>query len=141
MYTKIFSYCSVALLLLSNACQKERHPVPNVPVDLMVNLDLPSYQGLNAPGGYVYLNGGSRGILLYRNIDRFAAMDRHSTYNSDDSCSVVAVNPNNSFELIDSCNDVAYSISTGVVIRGAARWGLRTYNTSWNGGHTVHVYN
>lgn len=127
--------------LFLTSCDGEEHPVPNVPVNISINLDLPSYQPLNAPGGYAYVNGGSRGIIVYRNFDEFVALDRHSTYNSDDPCAIVSVDTLNFFELVDTCSGSRFSIQSGVVVTGPAKWGLKRYNASWNGAYTVTIYN
>jgi len=108
------------------SCNKEQYPIPNVPVNVVLNLDLPSYIQLQNPGGYAYVNGGSRGIIVYRNFDE---------------CAVVDINPENQFELIDTCSGSIYSIVNGTVLAGPAKWGLRQYNTSWNGLWTVTIWN
>jgi nitrite reductase/ring-hydroxylating ferredoxin subunit len=131
----------ITLNLVLVSCKGESHPVPNVPVNIIINLDLPAYQSLNAPGGYAYLNGGSRGIVVYRNFDEFVALDRHSTHNSEDPCGIVEVDSINVFELVDPCSGSRYSIQSGVVIEGPAQWALRRYNANWNGGYQVSVYN
>lgn len=124
-----------------NSCEKNNHPVPIVNVNLTINLDLPSYQPLISPGGVAYANGGSRGIIIYRNFDEFVALDRHSTYNSEDPNAIVDVNPDNQFELIDTTSGSLYSITNGVVVGGPAKYALRRYNAVWDGGYTVHIYN
>lgn len=128
-------------IFLFSCNKQEPYPIPNVPVNIIINLDLPSYQSLNAPGGYVYTNGGSRGIVIYRNFDEFIALDRHSTHNSDDPCAIVNVNPDNFFELIDTCSGSKFSIMSGVVLEGPAKYGLKRYTAIWDGAYTVTVYN
>ena len=127
--------------LLFTSCQGEEHPIPNVPVNISINLDLPSYQQLNAPGGWAYVNGGSRGIVVYRNFDEFVALDRHSTYNSDDPSAVVMVDSVNFFELVDTTSGSRYSIQSGVVLAGPAKFALRRYSATWDGLYTVNIYN
>jgi Rieske Fe-S protein len=134
-----FSQLFVVFLFLS--CKEEQYPIPNVPVNQNINLDLPAYSPLNAPGGYVYVTGGSRGIIVYRNFDEFVALDRHSTYESHKECAIVEVNPDNIFELIDTCSGSTYSIISGVVMSGPAQYGLRRYNTYWDGAFTVNIFN
>lgn len=149
LYTNLFmrqiylSYLVVSSFLTSfflTSCKDNDYPIPDVPVNVSINLDLPSYIPLNAPGGYVYVNGGSRGLIIYRNFDEFVAMDRHSTFNSDDPCAVVEVNPDNAFELIDTCSGSVFSIMNGVVLV-AAQYGLKRYNSYWDGAYTVTVSN
>lgn len=133
-------YFFTALLFLTS-CKEEAYPIPNVPVNIILNLDLPSYQVLNSPGGTVYVNGGSRGLVVYRDFDQFVALDRHSTYNSQDECAVVQINPDNMFELIDTCSGSRFSIINGAVLEGPAKFGLKRYTTYWDGAYSVSIYN
>jgi len=124
------------------SCKKqEAYPIPNVPVNVTLNLDLPSYQTLNTSGGYAYVNGGSRGIVVYRNFDEFVALDRHSTYDSQNPGAIVHVNPDNFFELIDTLSGSKYSIMSGVVIKEPAKFGLKRYQAYWDGAYTVNIFN
>lgn len=127
--------------MLFTSCQNNTHPVPNVPVNISINLDLPSYQALNAPGGSAYVNGGSRGIVVYRNFDEFVALDRHGTFDVDNPNAVVVIDSLNPFEAIDTTSDTRYSLLSGVVISGPAQYPLVRYNASWNGAYTVNIYN
>ncbi len=128
-------------MFLTSCKDKEQHPIPNVAVNVLINLNLPAYQNLNVAGGWAYVNGGSKGIVVYRNFDEFVALDRHSTYEASEDCSIVKVDPNNFFTLLDSCSDSQYNIVDGTVTKGPAKWGLRKYNTYWDGAYTVQVYN
>lgn len=124
------------------SCKKqENYPIPNVPVNITINLDLPSYQPLTASGGYAYVNGGSRGIVVYRNFDEFVALDRHSTYDSDNPDAIVIVNPDNFFELIDTLSGSKFSIMSGVVIQEPAKYGLKRYQAFWDGAYSVNIFN
>ena len=128
-------------ILLTSCKEKDPYPIPNVPVNIILNLDLPSNQNLNAPGGWIYADGGSRGLIIYRNFDEFVALDRHSTVESEKSCAIVSVDSINYFNLNDSCTTSKYSILDGTVIQGPAKWGLKKYQSSWDGAYTVHIYN
>lgn len=131
----------IFVALFSISCKQEKYPIPNVPVNITINLDLPSYQPLNVPGGYAYVNGGSRGIVVYRNFDEFVALDRHSTYDSDNPNAIVIVNPDNFFELIDTLSNSKFSIMSGAVIQGPAMFGLKRYSSYWDGAYTVSIVN
>lgn len=141
IYLRYLLIGSILTTLFLSSCKEKNYPIPNVPVNVKINLDLPSYTPLNAPGGYVYVNGGSRGIIVYRNFDEFVALDRHSTFESEKECAIVSVNPDNTFELLDSCSTSKFSIISGVVINGPAQFGLKRYNSYWDGAYTVTIYN
>ncbi len=141
IYLRYFLFGLLFTSLFLTSCKESEYPIPNVPVILSLNLDLPSYNALNSPGGYAYVNGGSRGIVVYRNFDEFVALDRHSTYDSQKECAVVEINSDNPFELIDTCSGSTYSILSGVVLVGPAQYGLKRYNAYWDGAYTVTIYN
>lgn len=120
----------VALLTLGARCNRDR-VVPYVPVEFEININLPAYQALNAPSGWIYVSGGSRGIILYRlNNDEFMAYDRHGTYNIEDGCQV-AVSEDNIL-INDPCSDSQWLIIDGSVASGPAERPLQQYNTYWN---------
>ena len=70
----------ISLFLISVSCGKQNtHSVPYVPFNQSIDLNLPSYYALSGVGGFAYVIGGSRGIIVYRrSIDEFIAFDRHS---------------------------------------------------------------
>lgn len=130
-------------ILLNNSCNKNNQIVPYVYVDLYVNISLPSYSNLNAIGGWVYVSGGSKGIILYRQTtDQFAAYDRHCTYNSNNSsCGAATVDSTNSF-VECTCDGSQYQLYDGLVIQGPATFSLKPYRTSFDPmSNTVHIYN
>ncbi len=131
----------LALLLLLAACRKEQTTgVPPTVVDFTVNINFPEYANLQVPGGWVYVNGGSRGIILYRkNQDQFVALDRHCPYQPENLCRVT-VDDTQVLARDTACCGSAYLLDGGGVVNGPSSFGLRTYNTSFN-GTTLRVYN
>ena len=78
----------LTFILLSSKCSKgKQNPVPYVPFDITIDIQLPSYNQLQGVGGWTYVTGGSRGIIVYRRgIDEFVAFDRHSPVDPDGTC-------------------------------------------------------
>jgi hypothetical protein len=128
-------------ILLTSCGDKDVHPIPNVAVSIIINLDLPAYQSLNNVGGWAYVNGGSKGIVVYRTFENFIALDRHSTYDPTADCSIATVDSTNFFVLNDGCSVSEYNIMDGTVTKGPAKWGLKSYATSWDGQHSVIITN
>lgn len=124
-------------------CAKNKqHPVPSIPFDITINLTLPSYSELNGVGGYAFVSGGSKGIIVYRrSIDEFIAFDRHSPADIDGVCATpLTPDTNNFLVLNDICNGAQFSLYDGSVISGSD-WGLRQYQTIWNGSDGLRIYN
>ena len=140
---KIFFFILfVSNLILNTSCVKNNQIVPYVYVDLYVNISLPSYSSLNAIGGWIYVSGGSQGIIVYRQTaDQFAAYDRHCTYNAGIPCGSASVDSTNSF-VTCSCDGSQYQLYDGLVIQGPAAYSLKPYQTSFNPmTNTVHIFN
>lgn len=131
------------LLAVGVSCKKNspQDNAPYVPVDVNINLTLPQYQMLIAPGGWAYAQGGIKGIIVYRRSStEFVAFDRNCTYNETNSCGSASVDSSN--VLINcSCDGSVYNIYDGSVTQGPATLPLRTYNADYDGNNTVHVYN
>ena len=132
-----------ALFFALSACNKNaKHPVPSIPFDVTIDINLPSYNALIGVGGWAYLNGGSRGIIVYRrSIDEFVAFDRHSPVDLEGSCErPLFPTADNFLELKDSCSNARFSLYDGSPISGSD-FGLRQYQTVYNGTDLVRVYN
>lgn len=124
------------------ACQKnKKHPVPSIPFDILIYINLPSYSSLEAVGGWAYVEGGSKGIVVYRrSYDEFIAFDRHSPA-EDGICGFpLTTDPDNFLELNDSCSGAKFSLYDGSPISGS-EFGLRQYQTWWDGGTGLRIYN
>lgn len=123
------------------------HPsnIPNVPVDITLSIYEAQFVDLQAVGGYAYVNGGSRGIILYRaSINRINAYERHCPYNTEDPCGVVSLD-SSEIKLIDyGCDGNGcgsqFNIINGQVLNGPAVYALLQYNTSFDGA-ILRVYN
>jgi hypothetical protein len=137
-------FLSILLLsILFLGCRKNNlNPVPNIPFDLMIDISLPSYNSLNGVGGWCYVNGGSRGIIVYRrSIEEFVAFDRHSPEDPDGICpSPIFPDSNNFLQLNDTCNNSTFSLYDGMPISNSD-FGLRQYATAFDGNSILRIYN
>ena len=120
-------------------CRDRNNGVPLVAVDREINITLPSYSSIAVTGGWVYISGGSKGIIIYRkSTDEFMAYDRHSPYDVDEGCTVNV--DSNNVEIIDPCSGSKFSLFSGSVTLGPATLPLKQYSTSFN-GTILRVYN
>lgn len=131
------------LLIAVYACKKNKmHPVPSIPFDVTIDINLPSYNALIGVGTWAYVTGGSRGIIVYRrSLDEFVAFDRHSPEDPGGDCSLpLYPDTNNFLQLNDSCSGAAFSLYDGSPIKGS-EYGLRQYQTVYNGTNLLRIYN
>jgi len=100
----ICSYIGILVLLFSSCNGKKNKVDPNLDffppvfVDFYVNLSLPDAAALQFPQGWIYRNGGNKGIIIYNTgfegPDKFQAYDRTCPYKPDSTCSYVSVDSN-----------------------------------------------
>jgi nitrite reductase/ring-hydroxylating ferredoxin subunit len=130
----------VLFLLLGNACSKdETNDIAQYYVDFTIYLNEPSSVPLTVVGGWMYVNAGTKGIILYRRSStEFTASERNCTYDPNASCSIVQVL--SGISAIDSCCSSRFSIFDGSVINGPATRPLYQYKTLFD-GNALRVYN
>jgi hypothetical protein len=129
----------VILIVTAVSCKKKstqnaaQNPVPSVPVQLKVYPNDPLYFKIQVTGGWMYIDGGINGIVIYRKSDQeFVAIERSSTYAPNDVKSRVMVMKDN-FTLRDTISDSQWRMFDGSVTKGPATWSLRLYGTSYDG--------
>ncbi len=140
------------IVVLCFSCKKSNHvnenPIPDVPVNLTINLSLPTYNKLNDIGEFVYETGGVKGIIiLHHTDDNFYALDRACSFNYQDSCALInadASNLNlkcgkqNGSTFINCCQSL-FSFD-GSVFQGPAKFGLKHYRIS-RSGNLLTIFN
>src|SRR5689334_17317129 len=76
-----------------------------------VNLTYPQFQRLKLDGGFVYLEGGLKGLILYRaNENSYLAFDRACPNNPNGE--VVQVDPSTLFMIDNACHS-SFNFSDG----------------------------
>lgn len=129
-------------IFLSACTKNTSHPVPSIPFDISIDITLPSYSDLMGVSGYAFVNGGSRGIIVYRRgINDFIAFDRHSPADVAGVCAdPLTPNEDNFLTLDDVCNDAHFSLYDGSAI-SESEYGLRQYAVTWDGNQILRIYN
>ena len=135
-------FISLGALFYSGCKKNNQNPVPSIPFDITIDINLPSYNDLINVGGYAYVNGGSRGIIVYRrSIEEFVAFDRHSPEDEAGNCPQPLVpDPDNFLILEDSCSNARFSLYDGSPQSGSS-FGLRQYQAIYNGSNLLRIYN
>jgi len=139
---KVLFFLLLLGVFVALSCKKRRtNPVPNIAFDITVNIALPSYNSLMGVGGYAYVAGGSKGIIVYRaSIYEFVAFDRHSPTNDATCEKPIEIDSENFLQLNDMCNGATFSLLDGSPISGATV-GLRRYITEFDGNSNLRIYN
>jgi len=122
------------------SCRNQYDGIPDVSVDVYINIQNPQYQNLAGLGSWSYANGGSKGIILF-NLDNenFLAYERHCPYSPENACSKVSVDETDLYAL-DTCCSSRFQLLDGVLIEGPSQLPLKAYNTSFD-GNIIHIWN
>ena len=131
------------LIIITSSCIKNNNnPVPSIPFDITIDINLPSYNQLQGVGAWTYVVGGSRGIIVYRrSMDEFVAFDRHSPMDPNGTCFLpLFPDQDNFLQLKDTCSNAIFSLYDGGPISGS-NYGLRQYATQFNGSNLLRIYN
>lgn len=140
---KLLFILLLAGFTVSSSCRKNNNlnPVPSIPLDINININLPSYNALTGVGGWAYVEGGSKGIVVYRrSIDEFVAFDRHSPANDGTCEQSLVANEDNFLQLDDLCSGATFSLYDGSPLSGSD-FGLRMYLTFFDGSDNLRIYN
>ena len=139
----LFITLSTVLLFVLGfyGCKKDNNnTVPMVSVDIYLYTSNPSFINLNPVGGWVYITGGVRGILVYRkSTTEFMAYERNCTYQPSNICATVMVD-NTNIIATDTCCHSKFSMYDGSVLQAPAGLPLKAYNTTFDGS-VLHIYN
>lgn len=125
----------VGVLFIISSCNdspyREEIPFASFP-DIYIQLDLPQYNDLAVDGGYILLNEGVRGIILYReNTSTYHAYERNCSYRPHEAGATVNVHASELYMTDPSCKS-SFSFSNGYPTGGPAQFPLREYQVSLN---------
>lgn len=134
----------IVVLLLSSAwsCNKkvEHENIPNVAVNLYLDISSTLYIELSTIGGFVYVTGGYKGIVIYRvSPDEFVAYDRACPFDPTLACARIEMDPSG-ITMTDSCCGSNFSVLDGSIIKGPATQPLKRYHTQYD-GQILRVWN
>lgn len=149
MFRKISIIFLVVTAAVFCSCKKKAKAVQDNIAYQTVNITLypndPLYFKLQTAGGWVYINGGVNGIIVYRKTATnsptdFIALERTSTALPDDPDARVKVQSDN-FTLKDTISGSKWQIFDGGLISGSATQNLRQYNAVFDGNNTLTIRN
>jgi nitrite reductase/ring-hydroxylating ferredoxin subunit len=131
MKKNIFLPLVIFLLIIS--CEKDNNYIPDVSVNIQIDLNNTSFNGLNSIGGYVYITGGYKGIIVYRlSQDQFVAFERACPYHPTTDCGRLQVDTSGLYIYDPICGS-RFVITDGSKISGPAKRPAKTYSTYYDG--------
>ena len=125
--------------LLFFSCQKEEDYIQNVVVDINLNLTLPGFSDLQTVGNYIFITGGVKGIIVYRQgFDSYKTYDRNCSFEPSLSCARID-SVNSSIAICKCCNS-KFLLSDGTPFDGPALLPLKQYQNNLSEDF-LYIYN
>lgn len=136
----LFLSFALAIVVLSSSCKKEPQGVPYTYVNATIYTSDPQYVQLQSIGGWLYLTGGYRGLLVYRKSQtEFMAYDRACPYKPEDSNELLKVDTSNIIVTDSHCGS-KFLITDGSTLQGPSSLPMKAYATSFDGA-TLRIAN
>jgi hypothetical protein len=132
-------FFSIFLITLSCEPANEESGIPNVAVNVELNLNDIDNAPLKQFGGFVYAQGGVKGlVVIHESKDTYRAFDRNCTFQPSDACAIVEMH-SSGFFLTDDCCGSTFDLS-GFATGAPAEFPLKEYRTSL-GGDILFIFN
>ncbi len=135
-------YIVVLVLILLLSCKKDQNNgnVPNTAVDIYIYPNDPQFATtIGVVGGWAYITGGAKGIIVYRKTNTdFAAYDRSCTFDPNTNSLLKVLSDN--VTIRDTVCNSKFLILDGSVTQGPAAQSLKAYVCNYD-GNVLHIYN
>ena len=80
----------IIFLLSIFSCGDSNNYIRNVYVDVEIDLSLPEFSNLNTVGNSLFIEGGNKGIIIYRHSNyEYKIYDRNCSYEPNLECSYI----------------------------------------------------
>lgn len=138
LFRSISIILTTGLLLVASGCRKSQPDnFPNVAFETYVYLNNPSNNDLQVPGGWVFHDGGYKGLIIYRRqlsgaADDFGVYDRACPEHFSEGCGLMTISDDDLYAEC-SCQGEKYLLLDGSPVKNASR-GLKMYTGTLNSG-------
>lgn len=139
---KLPPFARVFALAALLACRRDNQDpvIPTVPVREEVFTNSVQAMPLHTFPNYIYINGGTKGIIVYKNApDSYIAMDRNCPHHPSADCQLAEVDPSGLF-IADSCCGSRWDMQ-GYLIQGPAVRPLARYTTVFTPPNRLFITN
>ena len=128
------------LILLFFSCGDENNYIRNVYVDVEIDLSLPEFSNLNTVGNSLFIEGGNKGIIIYRYSNyEYKIYDRNCSYEPNLECSYID-SVNSIIAFCGCCTSAFLLDQNGSAANSPAILPLKQYNYSLN-NTLLHIFN
>tara|TARA_B100000287_G_C20523896_1_gene738101 strand:+ start:150 stop:566 length:417 start_codon:yes stop_codon:yes gene_type:complete len=129
------------VLILLSACNTKETYIPDVYVNIEINLNLPEYSELNTIGNSIFIEGGNAGIIIYHFAENtYKIYDRTCSWEPLLECSFID-SLNSTIAYCNCCTSAFLLDQEGNAINSPALLPLKQYRYSIQANHVLHIFN
>jgi nitrite reductase/ring-hydroxylating ferredoxin subunit len=141
--TKLLTILFASILLSS--CKKNKDgdtTIPYVPVNTIVQLNLPQFANLNSVGGTSIITGGYKGIVIYnKGTNEFVAYDLACPYDPTTDGTTLKVDTSGITTVDTHCGS-KFNLYDGSITHGPATRPMKPYQCDFStGNNTIYISN
>ena len=130
----------IIFLLSIFSCGDSNNYIRNVYVDVEIDLSLPEFSNLNTVGNSLFIEGGNKGIIIYRHSNyEYKIYDRNCSYEPNLDCSYID-SVNSIIAFCGCCSSAFLLDQNGSAANSPAVLPLKQYNYSLN-NTLLHIFN
>lgn len=130
----------VLFLIIISSCGDSNDYIRDVYVDVEIDLSLPEFSPLNTVGNSIFIEGGNKGIIIYRFSNyEYNIYDRNCSYEPNLECSYID-SINSTIAMCGCCSSAFLLDQNGVAANSPAVLPLKQYNYSLN-NTLLHIFN
>ena len=130
----------VLFLIIISSCGDSNNYIRNVYVDVEIDLSLPEFSPLNTVGNSIFIEGGNKGIIIYRFSNyEYNIYDSNCSYEPNLECSYID-SINSTIAMCGCCSSAFLLDQNGVAANSPAVLPLKQYNYSLN-NTLLHIFN
>ena len=122
------------ITLILTGCKNDQIGIPYYPINITIHTDDPQWIGLSSTGGWEYVGGGSKGLIVFRiSPDEFMAYERHCVYQISEECKISVDSSEIIAEDMECCGS-RFNLFNGSVLEGPSVLPLHAYRTHFSNG-------
>ena len=122
------------------SCGDRNDYIRNIYIDIEIDLSLPEFSTLNTIGNSMFIEGGNKGIIIYRFSNyEYNIFDRNCSYEPNIECSYID-SINSTIAFCGCCSSAFLLDQDGIAANSPAVLPLKKYNYSLNNS-LLHIFN
>jgi len=127
-------------MIIILSCGDRNDYIRNIYIDVEIDLSLPEFSTLNTIGNSMFIEGGNKGIIIYRFSNyEYNIFDRNCSYEPNIECSYID-SINSTIAFCGCCSSAFLLDQDGIAANSPAVLPLKQYNYSLN-NTLLHIFN